>query len=253
MSEELNFPTYWAGPVFDDLEVSAVIRDCLPAAPGEAFGVNQVTYLYGDCTPRGGGCSVPMSIQSWPSQVRHRSLYSEALLGAATDTTISGVPATRFGDRLEIYRPESTVVLFSEEPDLMSRFASALKRGPARLTDLETIGLRFDEGCLHQRGYCAADRNRVSAFSVFVIGLGLSTALPALAALLLGRLWLILVPLLGWPLFFLGEYAGWWGYGLGESWQYSLAYWTALGLAAVALALGLHWLVTTMLARFRAA
>lgn len=61
-----------------------------------------------------------------------------------------------------------------------------------------------------------------------------------LAALLLGRRWLLLVPLSGWPLVFLGLYMGWWGYGVGDGWQFMVVLWALVGVAAVGLGLVLE-------------
>jgi hypothetical protein len=61
-----------------------------------------------------------------------------------------------------------------------------------------------------------------------------------LLALLFGRLRLLVAPLVGWPIFFLGLTMGWWGYGVGESWQFILVLSTLIGAIAVALGWALH-------------
>jgi hypothetical protein len=47
------------------------------------------------------------------------------------------------------------------------------------------------------------------------------------------------LPLIGWPLFYLGLDKGWWGYGLGDGWH-DVAVWALIvGIASTALAVGL--------------
>ncbi len=59
-------------------------------------------------------------------------------------------------------------------------------------------------------------------------------------ASLSGRRWLFLVPVIGWPLFYLGLHQGWWGYGVGDWWQVPAAGLMILSLAAVTLGRALH-------------
>ena len=150
-SQPLNFPSYWAGPSFDGLEVSALIRDC-GGVQGEPRS-NSVSFLYGDCTPTGGGCPLPIEIQSWPDEERNKELYRqgpEEFQIAGRDTTVSGVPARSFegGRRLEIYHPDATAVVFGDDPARVARFAEALHEAPRVLAELSAQGLDFDEDCL---------------------------------------------------------------------------------------------------------
>lgn len=66
------------------------------------------------------------------------------------------------------------------------------------------------------------------------------TAALFLAAMLLGRIWLFIVPVIGWPVVFLGLNLGWWGYGVGDGWQFWMLMWILVGVAAVGLGLALH-------------
>jgi hypothetical protein len=68
-------------------------------------------------------------------------------------------------------------------------------------------------------------------------------------ALLLGRSWVLLLPVIGWPLFFLGLNAGWWGYGVGDFWQFALILETVIGVAAVSIGLLLHRLLVARRSR----
>ena len=64
--------------------------------------------------------------------------------------------------------------------------------------------------------------------------IGLLIAFPL--AGLLARHWLVIVlPLVGWPLFYLGLNRSWWGYGTGDGWQYAAVLLTAIGLVTTAL------------------
>jgi hypothetical protein len=49
----------------------------------------------------------------------------------------------------------------------------------------------------------------------------------------------ILLPLLAWPLFYLGLDQGWWGNGLGDGWQYAAAALGSVGVATTALLVAL--------------
>ena len=66
---------------------------------------------------------------------------------------------------------------------------------------------------------------------------GLITAILLLGFILLilamavGRWWLLILPLVAWPLQFVGRHEGWWGSGLGDGWQAGLIIGAAVGVA----------------------
>ena len=60
-----------------------------------------------------------------------------------------------------------------------------------------------------------------------------------LAGLLARRWRAALLPLAGWPLYFLGLNQGWWGYGTGDGWQYGAAVLTAIGVVTTVIAVAL--------------
>ncbi|MGH9893453.1 MAG: hypothetical protein ACREA0_15985 [bacterium] len=56
-------------------------------------------------------------------------------------------------------------------------------------------------------------------------------------ALLVGRWWIGVLPVIGWPLFFLGLNLGWWGYGVGDFWEQAMVLYMSVGVAAVTVGL----------------
>ena len=54
------------------------------------------------------------------------------------------------------------------------------------------------------------------------------------------RHWLALsVPIIGWPLFYIGLTQHWWGHGTGDAWQFVAVVLTLLGAGSTALAISL--------------
>ncbi len=63
----------------------------------------------------------------------------------------------------------------------------------------------------------------------------LFTAFPLIGVL--ARRWVVVaLPLVAWPIFYLGLNKGWWLYGVGDGWQYVAWFFTLLGVASTALA-----------------
>jgi hypothetical protein len=58
-------------------------------------------------------------------------------------------------------------------------------------------------------------------------------------ALIVGRWW-VLLPAVGWPMYFLGLAVGWWGGPPGDFWYYALAVEALVGMAAAAAGVLLH-------------
>ncbi|MGH2710639.1 MAG: hypothetical protein ACRDH9_05480 [Actinomycetota bacterium] len=245
--DELNFTNYWLGPSFEGLDLTAVLRLC-------GGSHNEISYIYGDCTPQGGGCSTPLEIQVYPSALRNKEMYASGPPGfpsrLSEDQTIDGVPATNYHGHLEVYYPDSTVVIFGDAAP-KDYVASFLVEGPSRLAQLSEHGLAFDSQCLDDARGCTADRSsetleHLAWVFLWVLPLGA----PFVAALLIGRLRLLVVPLLEWLLIFLGLYSGWWGNGVGESWQFAMGFLMLVGVAIVGAGLALRWL-TLSIARSR--
>jgi hypothetical protein len=52
------------------------------------------------------------------------------------------------------------------------------------------------------------------------------------------RTWFVLlVPALGWPLFYAGLNQGWWGHGTGDGWKYAALLVSAFGVVTTGLAI----------------
>lgn len=72
---------------------------------------------------------------------------------------------------------------------------------------------------------------------------GLVPATSFLLAALVGRWWIALLPMIFWPVYYVGRDAGWWPGGLGEFWALLMLADMAAGLAAVGLGLLVRFLV----------
>ena len=60
-------------------------------------------------------------------------------------------------------------------------------------------------------------------------------AFPLVGAL--SRRWYaVALPLVGWPVFFIGLHQNWWGDGLGDAWRYPATALTAFGVVTTSLA-----------------
>jgi ascorbate-specific PTS system EIIC-type component UlaA len=64
---------------------------------------------------------------------------------------------------------------------------------------------------------------------------GLLIAFPVVG--ILTRRWIaVVLPLIGWPIFYMGINRGWWLDGTGDGWQAALTFFTVIGVASTALA-----------------
>ena len=114
-----EFDVYRAVNAPNGLSVSAILRN--PPA-------NDISFIYGSCLPRTGGCAPPAEIQSWPACKRHLGLYGPD--GPTLEPAeVRGVPAAFFegGRRLEIQTGRSTIVIFARTRDEVLGFAEALQ------------------------------------------------------------------------------------------------------------------------------
>jgi hypothetical protein len=64
---------------------------------------------------------------------------------------------------------------------------------------------------------------------------------------ILARSWAtVSLPLIGWPLYYLGLNEGWWGLGTGDGWQFVAVGLTVLGVASTGMAVAagkVFWLM----------
>lgn len=63
-----------------------------------------------------------------------------------------------------------------------------------------------------------------------------------LLAIVIGRWWILLLPVAVWALYFFGSYFGWWGV-VGDYWYVAMLGHIAVGVAVVAVGLALRWLI----------
>jgi hypothetical protein len=128
-TQAVNFPVYSLGPSFDRLPRTETDRDCeaMPAATYTEEGdgrTNTVSVDYGDCTvdeaEDPGGCSPPITVQTWPACERNRASYVLDDYGTSLprqDVTIRGDPASWFDpNRLELYTGAATVASTATTP-----------------------------------------------------------------------------------------------------------------------------------------
>ena len=65
----------------------------------------------------------------------------------------------------------------------------------------------------------------------------------ALVGVLVGRWWVLIVPLSVVPVLYVGTLQGWWGYGLGDGWEVCVIFALTFALAITAAAITLSRLV----------
>lgn len=61
-----------------------------------------------------------------------------------------------------------------------------------------------------------------------------------LVALMTGRMWLLVVAAITWPLYIAGVLVGWWGDGVGDGWEYALITGTGASVSAAAVGIVIH-------------
>lgn len=131
IDEPSNFPLYSVGRAFEDMPLTAVLRQCQdPAALGSGFRRgNSASFIYGNCDiPVGASrCAPPLEIQVWPACERQASDDDPA----TSLTERRGVPAAGVGtEMIEVYA-DSTIVVFSQDPALAKRAVKALTAFPS--------------------------------------------------------------------------------------------------------------------------
>lgn len=171
-----------------------------------------------------------------------------------TDTTVNGVPATNWGGHVDVYYEETTVAIFGDAAP-KREVAEELVPAPAVPATLARYGLFFDSGCIDRVGYCEADRSLTSEGTEFLISIlwfyGPLFGVPFLAGLLIGRVWVLVVPVIIWSGYYVAGSMGW--VATGESWGVFVIPGMLLGVAAAGFGLILRWLLITDVRSRRAA
>jgi hypothetical protein len=113
-----DFPVYGLGSSFGGFALTHLGRKLERAqVPGLATPktLNYVDQVYGDCVPVADtGCAPPLTVQVWPACERTLADYDNGPLGPTVSyrrLTIRGVPAADFGDWIEVYTGDVTVVI----------------------------------------------------------------------------------------------------------------------------------------------
>jgi hypothetical protein len=115
-------PLLFAGERVEGLPLTAVLRRSEP--------VEYVSFVYGDCVPDGdAGCAPPVEIQVWPACRRHLALYELSSGPDLERVVVRGVPGAVLdrGARLELQTGRSTVVVFADDRQWLTRIAEDLR------------------------------------------------------------------------------------------------------------------------------
>ena len=70
--------------------------------------------------------------------------------------------------------------------------------------------------------------------------LAISGSVLLVFAVIVGRWWVVLVPVVLWPLSFVGRVAGWWGSGVGDGWPAALVIGAIVGVCLTLIGIALH-------------
>jgi hypothetical protein len=115
-------PLVFAGDRTEGIPLTAVLR--------RSDSAEYVSFVYGDCIPDSdAGCAPPVEIQVWPACRRHLALYDRSSGRDIDRVTVRGVPGAFLdrGTRLELQTGRSTVVLFADDRQRLTRIAEDLR------------------------------------------------------------------------------------------------------------------------------
>jgi hypothetical protein len=121
-------PIFFAGDRTEGIALEVILRRSDPA--------EYVSFVYGDCVPESdAGCAPPIEIQVWPACRRHLALYDSSHGPDLDRVTVRGVPAAVLdgGTRLELQTGRSTIVVFADSRQRLSRIANDLRSVDARI------------------------------------------------------------------------------------------------------------------------
>jgi hypothetical protein len=120
-------PIFFAGDRTEGIPLETVLR--------RSDSAEYVSFVYGDCVPEGdAGCAPPIEIQVWPACRRYLALYDSSYGPDLDRVTVRGVPAAVLdgGTRLELQTGRSTIVVFADSSQRLSRIAKSLRSLDAR-------------------------------------------------------------------------------------------------------------------------
>ncbi len=127
LPKRFSFRPYYLGASFEGLPFFYVQRDCPPPSPS-GWRNDTVTYFYGRCRSREGGCAPPLQITSTPLCQSHVGLY---YISPLERLVVRGVPAALFeGYTLDVYTGRTTVALVATRRSVLVRAAEAMRRAP---------------------------------------------------------------------------------------------------------------------------
>ncbi len=115
-------PIFFAGDRTEGIPLEAVLR--------RSDSAEYVSFVYGDCVAESeAGCAPPIEIQVWPACRRHLTLYDSSIGPDLDRTTVRGVPAAVLdgGTQLELQTGRSTIVVFADSRQRLSRIAKDLR------------------------------------------------------------------------------------------------------------------------------
>ncbi len=81
-----------------------------------------------------------------------------------------------------------------------------------------------------------------------VAAVGLLVAFPVIG-FVVPRWAVVALPLMGWPLYFVGLNEGWWGYGTGDNWKDGAVLLTIIGMVTTAVMVAIRRTLTPRLRR----
>lgn len=132
-TEPINFEVFSAGPSVAGVPLTDFTRRCGGMSPADEPPANFTNYFYGRCAISEGatGCAPPLQIQTWPACERAFADYSyEGKEQPSRQLpSIGGAEVVEFltDGRIEVYTKSSTIVVFSENPDLAKKALTQLR------------------------------------------------------------------------------------------------------------------------------
>jgi hypothetical protein len=120
-------PIFFAGDRTEGIPLETVLH--------RSDSAEYVSFVYGDCVPESdAGCAPPIEIQVWPACRRYLALYDSSYGIDLDRVTVRGVPAAVLdgGTRLELQTGRSTIVVFADSRQRLSRIAENLRSLDAR-------------------------------------------------------------------------------------------------------------------------